>query len=57
MSGSRYDSGFSKLAQKEYEKRHDNLVKTVHWQLVGSLILKDKWYKWYKQLQESFFTE
>ena len=26
-------SGCSKLAQKEYKKRHDNLGKIVHWKL------------------------
>ena len=27
-------SGCSKLAQKEYKRRHDNLGKIVHWKLV-----------------------
>ena len=27
------DSGCSKLAQKEYKRRHDNLGKIVHWKL------------------------
>ena len=26
-------SGCSKLAQKEYKRRYDNLVKIVHWKL------------------------
>ena len=26
-------SGCSKLAQKEYKRRHDNLEKIVHWKL------------------------
>ena len=26
-------SGCSKLAQKEYKRRHDNLGKIVHWKL------------------------
>ena len=26
-------SGYSKLAQKEYKRRHDNLGKIVHWKL------------------------
>ena len=26
-------SGCSKLAQKEYKRRHDNLIKTAHWKL------------------------
>ena len=26
-------SSFSKLAQKEYKKRHDNVGKIVHWKL------------------------
>ena len=26
-------SGCSKLAQKEYKRRHDNLGKTVHWKI------------------------
>ena len=32
-------SGCSKLAQKEYKRRHDNLGKIVHWKL-KSVILK-----------------
>ena len=28
-------SGCSKLAQKEYKRRHDNLGKTVHWKFAG----------------------
>ena len=28
-------SGCSKLAQKEYKRRHDNLGKIVHWKFAG----------------------
>ena len=28
-------SGCSKLAHKEYKKRHDNVAKTIHWDLAG----------------------
>ena len=28
-------SGCSKLAQKEYKKRHDNVARAVHWDLSG----------------------
>ena len=34
-------SGCSKLAQKEYKRKHDNLGKIVHWKLdIESVILK-----------------
>ena len=33
-------SGCSKLAQKEYKRKHDNLGKIVHWKLLESVILK-----------------
>ena len=33
-------SGCSKLPQKEYKRRYNNLVKIVHWKLVESVILK-----------------
>ena len=40
-------SGCSKLAQKEYKRRHDNLGKTVHWKLARKCNFEagDKWYK------------
>ena len=39
-------SGCSKLAQKEYKRRHDNLGKIVHWKLARKCNFKagDKWY-------------
>ena len=40
-------SGCSKLAQKEYKRRHDNLGKIVHWKLARmcNFEARDKWYK------------
>ena len=40
-------SGCSKLAQKEYKRRHDNLGKTVHWKLARKCNFEggDKWYE------------
>ena len=40
-------SGCSKLAQKEYKRRHDNLGKIVHWKLAGKRNFEagDKWYE------------
>ena len=40
-------SGFSKLGQKEYKRRHDNLGKIVHWKLARKCNFEagDKWYK------------
>ena len=40
-------SGCSKLAQKEYKRRHDNLGKIVHWKLAKKCNFKagDKWYE------------
>ena len=40
-------SGCSKLAQKEYKRRHDNLGKIVHWKLARKFNFEagDKWYK------------
>ena len=40
-------SGCSKLAQKEYKRRHDNLGKIVHWKLARKYNFEagDKWYK------------
>ena len=37
----------SKLAQREYKRRHDNVALYVHWQLCGKAELEqtDKWYK------------
>ena len=39
-------SGCSKLAQKEYKRRHDNLGKIVHWKLARKCNFEagDKWY-------------
>ena len=38
-------SGCSKLAQKEYKRRHDNLGKIVHWKLARKCNFEagDKW--------------
>ena len=40
-------SGCSKLAQKEYKRRHDNLEKIVHWKLARKSNFEggDKWYE------------
>ena len=40
-------SGCSKLAQKEYKRRHDNLGKTVHWKLTRKCNFEagGKWYE------------
>ena len=40
-------SGCSKLAQKEYKGRHDNLGKIVHWKLARKCNFEagDKWYE------------
>ena len=40
-------SGCSKLAQKEYKRRHDNLAKIVHWKLARKCNFEaaDKWYE------------
>ena len=43
----RIGSGCSKLAQKEYKRRHDNLGKIVHWKLARKCNFEagDKWYE------------
>ena len=40
-------SGCSKLAQKEYKRRHDNLGKIVNWKLARkcNFEAEDKWYE------------
>jgi len=40
-------SGCSKLAQKEYKRRHDNLGKIVHWKIAKKCRFEvvDKWYE------------
>ena len=40
-------NGCEKLAQKEYEKRYDNVTKKVHWDLCKKYRLKhtEKWYE------------
>ena len=40
-------SGCSKLAQKEYKRKHDNLGKIVHWNLTRKCNFEagDKWYE------------
>ena len=37
----------SKLAQREYKRRHDNVARIVHWKLCGVFNLKrsEKWYE------------
>ena len=39
--------GCSKLAQKEYQRRHDNLGKKVHWKFTRKCNFEvgDKWYE------------
>ena len=39
-------SSCSKLAQKEYKKRHDNVARAIHWDLSGKCGFhrNDKWY-------------
>ena len=45
-SVSHLTSEYSKLAQHDYKRRHDNVVRYVHWQLCGKAELEraDKWY-------------
>ena len=40
-------SGCSKLAQKEYKRKHDNLAKILHWKLARKCNFEagDKWYE------------
>ena len=40
-------SGCSKLAQKEYKRRHDNFGKIVHWKLAKKcgFVVSDKWFE------------
>ena len=40
-------NGCSKLAQKKYKRRHDNLGKIVHWKLARKCNFEagDKWYE------------
>ena len=38
-------SGCSKLAQKEYNRRHDNLGKKVHWKLARKCNFENEDYK------------
>ena len=40
-------SGCSKLSQKEYKRRHDNLEKVVHWKLTRKCNFEagNKWYE------------
>ena len=45
-------SGCSKLAQKEYKKRHDNLGKIVHWKLARKCN-SEAGGKWYEHEPES----
>ena len=46
-------SGCSKLAQKEYKRRHDNLSKIVHWKLTKSIIYFEAGDKWCEHEPES----
>ena len=45
-------SGCSKLAQKEYKKRHDNVARAIHWDLSGKYGF-DRNDKWYNHVPES----
>ena len=45
-------SGCSKLAQKEYKRRPDNLGKIVHWKLARMCYFEGG-YKWYEHEPES----
>ena len=40
-------SGFPKLAQKQYKRRHDNVARRVHWELCKKHGLEnsDRWYE------------
>ena len=40
-------SGCSKLAQQEYKRRHDNVARVVHWDLLGKCGFRrvDKWFE------------
>ena len=40
-------SGCSKLAQQEYKRRHDNVARVVHWNLLGKCGFSrvDKWFE------------
>ena len=40
-------SGCPKLAQKQYKRRHDNVVRRVHWELCKKhgLESSDRWYE------------
>ena len=40
-------SGYSKLSQKEYKRKHDNLGERIHWKLARKCNFKagDKWYE------------
>ena len=46
----------SKLAQKEYKRRHDKLGKTVHWKLARKCNF-EVGYKWYEHGPESVEDE
>ena len=46
--------GCSKLAQKEYKRRHDNLEKIVRWKVARNCNF-EAGDKWYKHEPESFF--
>ena len=45
-------SGCSKLAQKEYKKRHYNVARAIHWDLSGKCGF-DRNDKWYNHVPES----
>ena len=40
-------SEYEKLIKKEYQRKHDNIVRIVHWKLCGKYNLKrsKKWYE------------
>ena len=47
MTKARQISGCSKLAHKEYKRRHDNMGKIVHWKLARkcNFAARDEWYE------------
>ena len=49
-------SGCSKLAQKEYKRRHDNLGKIIHWKLARKCNF-EAGYKWYEHEPESVLED
>ena len=44
-------SGCQKLAQKQYKRRHDNVAKAIHWDILGRCGF-DRKQKWYEHMPE-----